>query len=259
MNVIKVVADGVKKVMDALMPIISFIGDLIAKIMEIISPVVSFVSDIINKIVSFITPLIDTVSSVFGNIFDIVSNIMGGIGEFMGGIFNGIESAWDGLKGFVSGIFDGISNAFDALVGVVKGVINGVIGAINGAIWVINLIPGVNIGEIPYLARGTDDWQGGFAYMNEGGRGELTYLPNGAQVIPHDISVKYAKEAARANTQAPKQSVFTIDYDRLSAGMARVRLTPVMGLDGERVSQLLGPYTDENMNTRMRMTARGMM
>ena len=38
--------------------------------------------------------------------------------------------------------------------------------------------------------------------MNEGGRGELTYLPNGAQVIPHDISVKYAKEAARANTYA---------------------------------------------------------
>lgn len=36
--------------------------------------------------------------------------------------------------------------------------------------------------------------------MNEGGRGELTYLPNGAQVIPHDISVKYAKEAARANS-----------------------------------------------------------
>ena len=35
--------------------------------------------------------------------------------------------------------------------------------------------------------------------MNEGGRGELTYLPNGSQVIPHDISVKYAKESARAN------------------------------------------------------------
>lgn len=61
------------------------------------------------------------------------------------------------------------------------------------------MIPGVSIGAIPYLAHGTDNWQGGFAVMNEGGRGELTYLPNGAQVIPHDISVKYAKEAARNN------------------------------------------------------------
>ncbi|MFR8002534.1 MAG: hypothetical protein ACLU62_06385 [Hydrogeniiclostridium sp.] len=81
----------------------------------------------------------------------------------------------------------------------------------------------------------------------------------GAQVIPHDISVQYAKEAARANAQAPEESILTIDYDRLAAAMARVRLTPVMELDGERVSQLLGPYTDENMNLRMRMTARGMM
>ena len=36
--------------------------------------------------------------------------------------------------------------------------------------------------------------------MNEGGRGELAYLPSGTQIIPHDISVTYAKEAARMNT-----------------------------------------------------------
>ena len=74
--------------------------------------------------------------------------------------------------------------------------------AIDGANWLIdkvNNLPGFDIPHIPYLLHGTDDWQGGFARMNEGGRGELTYLPNGTQVIPHDISVKYAKEAARNN------------------------------------------------------------
>ena len=121
-----------------------------------------------------------------------------------------MEAAWDGLTGFVEGIFEGISDAFDALVETVKGVINGVIGAINGAIWVINKIPGVEIGEIPYLAHGTENWQGGFAYMNEGGRGELTYLPNGAQVIPHDISVRYAKEAARANAAAESLDMYVL-------------------------------------------------
>ena len=117
------------------------------------------------------------------------------------GVFDAIKTAWKGLTGFVSGVFDGIGSAVDSLVRGVKGTINSVIGGINGAIGVINLIPGVNIGKIPKLAHGTDNWQGGFAYMNEGGRGELTYLPNGAQVIPHDISVKYAKESARMNTQ----------------------------------------------------------
>ena len=52
--------------------------------------------------------------------------------------------------------------------------------------------------------------------MNEGGRGELVHLPNGAQVIPHDISVTYAKEAARANASGN----LTIDYDYLINGIA---------------------------------------
>ena len=156
-------------------------------------------------------------------------------------------------------MFDGISGAVSELVNTVKGFVNGVISGINSAIGLINMIPGVNIGTIPYLARGTDDWQGGFAVMNEGGRGELTYLPNGAQVIPHDISVKYAKEAARANTQAPTQTILAIDYDRLAAAMTRVRLTPVMEIDGAQVSRVLSPYTDQNMSQRTRMAARGMV
>ena len=124
---------------------------------------------------------------------------MSGVGDFITGVFDGIESAWNGLTEFVSGVFDGIAGAVDSLVTGVKGFINGVIGGINAAIGIINKIPGVEISKIPQLQRGTDYWQGGFAYMNEGGRGELTYLPNGSQVIPHDISVQYAKEAARQN------------------------------------------------------------
>lgn len=54
--------------------------------------------------------------------------------------------------------------------------------------------------DVPQNARGTDNFVGGFTYMNEGGRGELAYLPSGTQIIPHDISVTYAKEAARMNT-----------------------------------------------------------
>ena len=81
----------------------------------------------------------------------------------------------------------------------VKGIINGVINGVNGATGLMNKIPGVNIPKIPNLLHGTDNWAGGLARMNEGGRGELTYLPSGTVVVPHDISMKYAKEAGRSN------------------------------------------------------------
>lgn len=259
MEIIDVVVEVISTAIDTISPIIAFITEIIQKIIGIISPIVQVISEIIARIVSFVAPLIETFAGIFGSIFNVVSKIMSNIGEFIGGIFEGVKKAWDGLTGFVSGVIDGISSAFDTVVGTIKSIFNVVIGAINGAIWTINLIPGVHIDEMPYLLHGTDDWKGGFARMNEGGRGELTYLPDGTQVIPHDISVKYAKEAARANTQAPTQTILAIDYDRLAAAMTRVRLTPVMEIDGAQVSRVLSPYTDQNMSQRTRMAARGMV
>ena len=189
------------QIMSAISPIIAFIANIITQVMNKITPIISFVSGVIASVISVIKPISSTVSSVFNSVFNTVSKIMSKVSSKVTGVFNAIKTAWKGLTGFVSGVFDGIGSAVDSLVRGVKGTINSVIGGINGAIGVINLIPGVNIGKIPKLAHGTDNWQGGFAYMNEGGRGELTYLPNGAQVIPHDISVKYAKESARMNTQ----------------------------------------------------------
>mgnify|MGYP002802547544 CR=1 FL=1 len=189
----------ISSVIDTISPIISFVAGVISDVMGIISPIVSFVAGVVVSIVSAITPIAGTVASVFNTIFSTVSGIMNRVGSVISSVFSSIRSAWSGLTGFVSGVFSGIAGAVQTLVGQVKGFVNGVISGINAAISVINMIPGVSIGSIPYLAHGTDNWQGGFAVMNEGGRGELTYLPNGAQVIPHDISVKYAKEAARNN------------------------------------------------------------
>ena len=259
MEIIDVVVEVISTAIDTISPIIAFITEIIQKIIGIISPIVQFISEIIARIVSFVAPLIETFAGIFGSIFNVVSKIMSNIGEFIGGIFEGVKKAWDGLTGFVSGVIDGISSAFDTVVGTIKSIFNVVIGAINGAIWTINLIPGVHIDEMPYLLHGTDDWKGGFARMNEGGRGELTYLPDGTQVIPHDISVKYAKEAARANVQQAESAVFMIDYDRLAAAMTKVHLTPVVALDGERVSRSLSPYTDAEMGDRARQAARGMI
>lgn len=249
-KIITVVVNVISKVMEVISPIISFVGEVFGKIVEIISPIIEVVVGIISKIVEFISPLIDVFATIFGAIFDVVGAVFGAIWDVISGVFSGIESAWNGLTGFVGGVVDGIGSAFNALVDGVKSVINGVIWAINGAIWVINLIPGVNIGEIPYLAHGTDNWQGGFAYMNEGGRGELTYLPNGSQVIPHDISVQYAKEAARANASAEP-----VDLTGILEGLV-IQIVNNTTVDGTPLKEMAAEYTIKRIGGQQRAVQR---
>ena len=44
--------------------------------------------------------------------------------------------------------------------------------------------------QTPHNATGTSYFPGGPTYVNENNRGELINLPNGSQIIPHDLSVK---------------------------------------------------------------------
>ena len=209
-NILEVVIQVVMDIIKACMPIIEFIAQMIQKVMEIMLPIVQFIADLIADCIPYVTNLIDTFSDTFSDIWGIVSEIMGNVGTFIGDVFQGIQDAWKGLTDFVDGIFTGIENAVTTLVDSVKSAINWVIDGVNSAIEIINAIPGVEIEPIQHLLHGTDAWSGGFAYMNEGGRGELTYLPNGAQVIPHDISVKYAKESARANATASPLDIHSL-------------------------------------------------
>jgi phage-related protein len=116
----------------------------------------------------------------------------------------------------------------------VKGFVNGVISGINAAIGLINKIPGVSISRIPHLARGTDDWAGGFARINEGGRGELVNLPNGAQVIPHDVSMKYAREAAKNSIEVSQRDRGRTRYPTSQFGDVHVTI-PVSDLNEMRI------------------------
>lgn len=293
MDILSVVISVVSNIISTISPIISFIGMVISAIMAIISPIVTFIANIIatvinvigtiigtvtgifstvysiisgawsnisqfissaiNTISTIISGLTNTVGGVFNSIYSVVSSIMNRVRSYITGVFNGIKSAWNGLTSFVSGVFSGIGSAVNSLVSTVKGFVNGVIRGINAAIGLINMIPGVNIGRIPYLAHGTDDWQGGFAYMNEGGRGELTYLPNGAQVIPHDISVKYAKEAARANSGAE-----SLDLSGLMEGMV-IQVINNTNVDGTPLLEKASDFTIRKIGNQQKavLKARG--
>lgn len=296
-NILSIVISVIDGVISTVSPIISFIGMVIAAIMAIISPIVTFVSGIIATIIQIVGTVIGAVSSVFSTVFAIVSgtwsnisdfiatiitavstvisgltgivgdvfntiyqtvsSVMGNVRSFITGVFDGIQAAWNGLTGFVSGVFDGIGSAVQELVSQVKGFVNGVIGGINAAVGLINKIPGVSIGTIPYLLHGTDDWSGGFARMNEGGRGELTYLPNGTQVIPHDVSMKYAKESARNNSG---EGTLQIDYNYLIEGIANamgnVKVQHVSTLNGKVLINEITPLFDKKMGARKQMKER---
>lgn len=198
--------------------IISIVADVISTIISIVTPIITVISGIIQALVDVISPIINGIVKVFGTVFANVSSVVSSAVDAITGVIQTItgkvQSVADGIKDFFKGAFDAvaswadsifggiastISGAFSSAMNGVKGIINGVINGVNGATGLMNKIPGVNIPKIPNLLHGTDNWAGGFARMNEGGRGELTYLPSGTVVVPHDISMKYAKEAGRSN------------------------------------------------------------
>ena len=198
--------------------IIAIVTDVITSIINIVSPIVTVITGIVQALVDAIVPIVNGIVQVFGAAVEGVTGIWRAWSDTVGGIIgkvtgvvqdaannikNFFKGAFDAVAGWASSIFGGIANtitnAFSSAMAGVKGIINGVINGVNGATGLMNKIPGVNIPKIPNLLHGTDNWVGGFARMNEGGRGELTYLPSGTVVVPHDISMKYAREAGRSN------------------------------------------------------------
>ncbi|OHY31327.1 hypothetical protein BI362_03165 [Streptococcus parauberis] len=191
----------------------------LSSFLEIAEPFISTLADLFGKV---LPPVIETLGAVFKGAFAIIANVLtvsfqtisgivksilkvlGGIITFITGVFTGNwRKAWQGIVDMLGGIFGGIGSIMKGAMNGVIGIINGAISGINSLIGTVNKIPGVEVGtisSIPYLARGTDNWQGGFARMNEGGRGELAYMPSGTVVVPHDVSMKYAKESARAQS-----------------------------------------------------------
>lgn len=123
------------------------------------------------------------------------------------GIAVALVSNWSGVKDFFANLWDGIVGVFEAaintiktaffgIVNIIKAPLNGLIEMVNDVIKKINKIKlpdwvpgdwssGLNIPEIPMLAKGTDYFRGGTAIVGEQGP-ELVQMPTGAKVIPND-------------------------------------------------------------------------
>lgn len=100
--------------------------------------------------------------------------------QAMDGIANNVDTVSFYNAGIDAG--NAFTDAFNAAL-------NGVSIAVSD---LLNTVAQIDIG---HNATGSGGWRGGLTWVNEQG-GELINLPNGSQIIPHDISMHYADRMA---------------------------------------------------------------
>lgn len=214
---VKAVSPVVQKMASTFSVVFTSIFNIVSKIVNKLKPVFNGIGIVIKAVMAVVKTEITTafriaanvIESAAGSIKQVISGItkvFNGILDFISGVFTGNwKKAWEGVKNIFGG-------CFEALAGLCKVPINAVIGLINSAIEGINsisvdipdgipLVGGKHIGfsipKIPALAKGTPNWLGGLAQINEKG-GEIVDLPKGSRVYPHDESVSIAKNTSNA-------------------------------------------------------------
>lgn len=139
--------------------------------------------------------------------------------------FNGtLVPAWnDGINAianFFSNLWEGIKSGVSGAVSFVKDAINTIIGALNGISFHIpDWVPGWGGKDfslsIPLLFTGTENWKGGLAKIHDQG-GEIVDLPSGTRVMPHDKSVKEAREMGRKEGSINNKNTNSININKLA-------------------------------------------
>lgn len=116
---------------------------------------------------------------------------------FVAGLSNGMSA----LGSFFSNVWEGIKSGVAGACEFIRSTINTIIGLINGLSFTIpDWVPGFGGSSfsmnIPLLFTGAEDWKGGLAKINDQG-GEIVDLPSGTRVMPHDRSVREARDMGR--------------------------------------------------------------
>lgn len=182
-------------------PFIEFVEKIASYLKETFGPVVK---EIFNFAGEFIVGTFDTI----GVAIDALLTMFEGIISFLSGVFKtDWESVWNGCKEFVGTAFSGLADMVKVPINAVISIVNGAISKINSIHFTVpEWVPGIggkgweglNIPQIPTLAKGTDNWQGGIVQISEKG-GEIVDLPSGSRVYPHDKSVQMARQEAKKN------------------------------------------------------------
>ena len=186
-------------------------------------------------------------------IINSITDVFSGIITFLTGVFTGNwKKAWQGIVDIFGGIVKGITTVFKTPINGLIGMINSFIGGINSiSIDIPDWSPvaggehvGFSVSTIPYLAKGTENWQGGRAVVNEKG-GEIIDLPSGSRVYPHDKSIEMARAERNKDVVINLSCKFgdvtvreEADIDKIANGIAK-RLKQVIENSGDDLEDVI--------------------
>lgn len=175
--------------------IVTSIGQAIDAVLEFCVELPAYIGEaVINMMMPFIefgafitsaaAEYVDNFIGPFSGILDGVTVIFQGIIDFLTGVFTGNwDLAISGLVTIFTGYFEMIRSIADGVLSWIESKISTIGNSIESAKnWI------VGGGNTPHNATGTEYFRGGDTYVNEGNRGELITLPNGSQIVPHDLA-----------------------------------------------------------------------
>lgn len=161
--IIDQIIQAIARILPAVQPIFSTIVTTIGNIVTTVLPPLGNAFSMIADVIVAIAPII---SDTFSAISEVVTNAISGISSVIQGGLDLISAIWSGSW---QGVVDAFGSIFGGIAEICKAPINAVIAIINGAIRAINSISvdipdwvpvvggqhwGLNLGQIPYLAKG---------------------------------------------------------------------------------------------------------
>ena len=197
-DILAIALQGVVDVWNTWKPLIQVIFKVIMWLWDnALKPFVDF-------IVKFMCGAIKDFGITVKEVLDAVKRIFSGIIDFITGVFTGNWSrAWQGVVNIFGGIMDGLGS-------VIKAPLNGVIWLINQAISGLNKIKvpdwvpswlgggqGINIPQIPYLARGGIIDSPTLAMVGEAGKEAVVPLENNKGGLRELASILLAEMGQR--------------------------------------------------------------
>jgi phage-related minor tail protein len=217
-------------VFDSISTIVKDTWEIIQRLWnEILSPVIS---KIVNILEFFLKPafivVFNAISSVVSDAFkgikhlweNVLKPILNGIIDFISGVFSANwQKAWDGVKRIFEGVFNGLKAAVKAPINAVISIINGFIQGLN-KLKVPDWVPviggkGINIPEIPKLAKGGVVSEPTLAMVGDAGLG------NPEIVAPEKMLRQIMRDTIKELQPSPKQPIIlqlvTPDFRELAS------------------------------------------
>lgn len=201
-NVINKIIDSVlsfgSSVGSSLMPMLQLLAIFLGSVF--ITALVIAANVITNSIITAINIATAVITGFLG--------VLNGIITFITGVFTGNwQMAWQGIVNVFQSIFISLNDIVNSVLNGIKSSVNSIIDSINSISFTVpEGVPGIGGAtfaglNIPKFARGTENFTGGPAIINEQG-GEIVDLPSGTRVIPHDKSIQTAYAQRRQDNQS---------------------------------------------------------